>query len=89
MNYHLTEADNAPIPSNYFTEPRYLGFRDADYKKPYAKYFSERALPVQPHVKDGLLARPVSGAYGTRLSTVADELSRPRYLTMETGYTHQ
>lgn len=87
MNYQLTKADVAPVPSSYFTEPRYLGYREADHKKPYAKYFSEHALPVQPHVKDALLAGPVSGAYGTRLSTMADELSRPGYLPMETGFT--
>jgi hypothetical protein len=87
MNYKLAGADIAPVPSSYFTEPRYLGYRDADYKQPYAKYFRERSLPVQHHVKVALLTGPCSGAFGSRISTLADEMSRSGYRHMETGYT--
>lgn len=87
MRYQLTKADTAPVPATYATEPRYLGYREEDYQKPYAKYFCERALPVQSHVKDALLAGPVAGAYGVRLSSLADDLSKPGYLPLETGYT--
>ncbi|MEG9434727.1 hypothetical protein JAO29_00815 [Edaphobacter sp. HDX4] len=87
MKYQLTKADVADVPASYASEPRYLGYREEDYKKPYAHYFSERALPVQEHFKDALVAGPAAGAYGVRLSTLADELSRPGYLPMETGYT--
>ncbi|WP_313802155.1 DAPG hydrolase family protein [Sphingobium sp.] len=87
MDYQVTKADRAPVPAGYHTEPRYLGYRDADYARPYAHYFKERLIPVQPHIKEALTSGPVSGAYGSRISTVADEMSKPGYLHMETGYT--
>jgi len=87
MKYTLTPADTAPVPGNYATETRYLGYRDEDRAKPYAKYFQEHTLPMQEHVREALLVGPQSGEYGTRLSELADDMSRPGYLPMETGYT--
>jgi hypothetical protein len=87
MKYEMTPADKVGVPPSYGTEPRYLGYRDEDRKRPYAHYFQDRSLPVQPHVMDALTAGPVSGAYGVRLSRLADDLSRPGYLPLETGYT--
>ena len=89
MKYQLTKADTAPVPAAYATEPRYLGYRTEDCRKPHAKYFFKRALPVQPHVEDAPLAGLVAGAYGVRLRTLADELSKPGYLPLETGDTRQ
>lgn len=87
MDYRLALCDAAPVAASYVIEPRYLGYRDEDRRKPYARFFQERARPVQAHVKDALLAGPVAAEFGTRKSTVAAELSRPGYLPLETGYT--
>lgn len=87
MRYAVTAADRAAAPPTYFTEPRYLGYREADYEKPYARYFRPSSEPVQDHVKEALLAGPQASEYGPRLSELADILSRPGYLPMETGYT--
>jgi DAPG hydrolase PhiG domain len=88
MRYQLTRADKAAVPTPFLdTTSRYLGYRPEDYRKPYAHYFQPKAIPVQSHIKEALLAGPQSADFGLRVSTVARELSRPGYLPMETGYT--
>lgn len=87
MKYNITPADRAPVPASYALEDRYLGYRDADRAKPYANYFQERSLPVQEHVKEALIVGPQASEYGPRISELADDLAKPGYRRMETGYT--
>lgn len=87
MQYTLTAADRAAMPTSYRTEVRYLGYGEEDRRKPWAHYFQENSLPVQAHVRDALLAGPSPAEYGFTLQEAADVMSRPGYLKMETGYT--
>jgi hypothetical protein len=85
--YQLTAADRASVPTSYPSEERYLGYRDADEAKPYAKYFRADALPMQPHVPDVLLTGMAPSEYGYDIDDAARKLSRPGYHKMETGWT--
>ena len=85
--YQLTAADRASVPTSYPGEERYLGYRDADEAKPYAKYFRADALPMQPHVPEVLLTGMAPSEYGYDIDDAARKLSRPGYHKMETGWT--
>ena len=87
MKYKPSKADQAPVPTEFLAQAKYVGYRDEDRQHPWAKYFSEKCLPVQSHVEDSITAGPVAAELGVRLGTVADEMSRPGYLPLETGYT--
>jgi hypothetical protein len=87
FNYELTETDRLPVPASYLIEDRYLGYRRADEKKPWAKYFATATLPVQPHVPGALLAGMSPAEYGYGIAEAAQVLSQPGYQKMETGWT--
>lgn len=87
MRYETTHADRQPLPASYATEARYLGYRDADRTTPWAHYFKEDTLPVQPHVLEALAAGPSPSEYGFTVDQAASVLSQPGYRKMETGYT--
>lgn len=87
IQYHPTAADRAPPPSAYATEPRYLGYREADWAKDYAKYFRADTLPIQPHVAEQLLAGKAPTEYGYDIDDAARVMSRPGHHKMETGWT--
>ena len=76
MQYELTEADRAPLPSSYASEPRYLGYRDADRAKPYASFVQDRTLPIQDHVCEAMIRGPVPAEHGLRLSDALDFVIR-------------
>lgn len=86
-HYTPTAADRAPVPASYQAEPRYLGYRQNDTAKPYAKYFRADCLPVQDHVREALIAGmdPTEYAYG--LKDAARIMSRSGHHKMETGWT--
>ncbi|MCU1686496.1 MAG: hypothetical protein JWQ81_7235 [Amycolatopsis sp.] len=87
FTYEPTEADKTAAPVSYSGEDRYLGYREADLAKPYAKYFREDTLPVQSHVPEVLLAGMAPTEYGYDLADAARIMSRPGYHKMETGWT--
>jgi hypothetical protein len=87
FTYEPTAADKADIPLSYQDESRYLGYREDDLAKPYAKYFTGDTLPVQPHVPEVLLAGMAPTEYGYDIADAARMLSRPGYHKMETGWT--
>jgi DAPG hydrolase PhiG domain len=87
IRYRPTEADRAALPATYATEPRYRGYRDADWAQPYAKYFRTDTLPLQPHVRDALLGGASPAEYGYDITDAVRMLSRPGYHKMETGWT--
>jgi hypothetical protein len=68
LAYEISEADLASVPASYRTEPRYLGYRQADRAKPYAGFFREDTLPVRPHVAEALPAGMAPTEYGYRPS---------------------
>ncbi|MDQ3737174.1 MAG: hypothetical protein M3318_07030 [Actinomycetota bacterium] len=85
--YTPTAADRLPLPASWSTEPRYLGYREDDHRKPYAKYFKPDTLPVQDHVREALLAGMAPTEWGYDLDDAARMLERPGYHKMETGWT--
>jgi hypothetical protein len=85
--YAVTQADRQPLPTRWFSENRYLGYRPEDERKPWAHYMQARSLPVQPHVHEAIAAGPASGEFGPRLSELADYLNKPGYRHLETGWT--
>jgi hypothetical protein len=87
LTYQLTPADRAGAPVSYPSEERYLGYRNADHAKPYAKYFRPDALPMQPHVPEVLLTGMAPTEYGYDIDDAARMLSGPGYHKMETGWT--
>ena len=67
-------------------EPRYLGYREADRAKPYAKYMKDRVDPPQPHVPEAAASGPVDPALIPPLTQLAADLHTPGYSPVETGY---
>lgn len=84
---HRTPADCLPPPPQWKMESRYLGYRDADHLKPYAKYFQPETLPIQAHVRDALMAGMSPTEYGYPLAEAARRMEAPGYLKLETGWT--
>lgn len=87
IQYVPTTTDRAPLPGSYQDEPRYLGYRQSDTTKPYAKFFRPDCLPVQDHVREVLIAGMAPTEYAYDLQDAARIMSRPGYQRMETGYT--
>ena len=87
MRYQTTAADRAPAPASYQTERRYLGYKDADYAQPYAKFFSSTVATVQDHVIEAAALGHFPAEFGYSIDDAARRMSRPGYESMETGYT--
>lgn len=87
ISYRPTATDRAPLPAAFGTEARYLGYREPDRAKPYARYFRTDVRPVQDHVRDALLGGMAPTEHGYHVSAAARRMSRPGYDLMETGWT--
>lgn len=87
MKYAPSSADQAPFPSTYATESRYLKYREGDLCHAYAKYFQATTRPVQPHVVNALLGGMSPGEFGYELRDAANRIGRRGYESMETGWT--
>jgi DAPG hydrolase PhiG domain len=85
--YELTPTDTRPAPASYPAEPRYLGYREADLAKPYAKFFLPDSLPMQPHVPPALWEGMAPSEYGYDIDDAPRLMSRPGYRKLETGWT--
>jgi hypothetical protein len=86
-NYVASEADRVPLPDSYSSEPRYLGYRDSDMARPFAKYFRFDTEPIQAQVRDALLGGKAPPEYGYDIDDAVRMLARPGYHHMETGWT--
>ena len=87
MKYQTSAADRAPLPASYRSEPRYLGYREADFEKPYARFFSRPTRPIQDHVQRALVAGMAATEYGYEVQEAAERLAGPGYEALETGWT--
>ncbi|MFF1920191.1 DAPG hydrolase family protein [Streptomyces sp. NPDC058221] len=87
IQYAPTPTDRAPVPGSYQAEPRYLGYRQDDTAKPYAKYFRTDCLPFQDHVREVLIAGMAPTEYAYGVEDAARIMSRAGHHKMETGYT--
>jgi hypothetical protein len=85
--YVPSDADRAQLPESYRKEPRYLGYRDSDAARPFAKYYRDKTEPIQTHVHDALLAGMAPAEHGYDVDDAARMLARPGYHHMETGWT--
>lgn len=67
-------------------ERRYLGYRAADDAQPYARFMRPRVETPQPHVPEAIARGPVPTADIPPRSALGDELARPGYSPIETGF---
>lgn len=86
MKYHISDADQAALPRTVFEEARYLGYREADFAKPYSDFFNPNLAPVQRHALEAVAAgrRPSELSYG--IDQAAKRMSEPGYDPVETGW---
>lgn len=68
------------------TTPDYLGYRRADYAKPYAKYYTETVRKVQPQILAALFAGQTPAADVPALADLPAEINTRGYSKVESGY---
>ncbi len=76
----------ATHPRAFIAEDRYLGYRDADWAKPYASFFREDAPPPSPRAERAVIAGRQPFEFAVPRAEIADALSLPGYLKMENGW---
>lgn len=86
IEYVASELDQMGPPPAFTSEERYLGYRQADWNKPYAHFFRPQLLPLLPHVKAALHSSPAPTGDVAPLARVALEMSQPGYQSLETGF---
>jgi DAPG hydrolase PhiG domain len=67
-------------------ESTYMGYSPEDYKTPYAQFFKDTMLPIQPQTARGLAASPFPKGNLPPLSKISD-LQQNGYADIENGYT--
>ncbi|KAI8229462.1 hypothetical protein K4K54_001468 [Colletotrichum sp. SAR 10_86] len=77
-------TDMSPLESN--TEQYYLGFREVDFEKPYAKYYNPVVSPISDALVNGLAGSPWPSAFTYSAQDAAKYLEQPGYLNLENGY---
>ncbi|KAK1846665.1 hypothetical protein CCHR01_10703 [Colletotrichum chrysophilum] len=77
-------TDISPLESN--TEQYYLGFREVDFEKPYAKYYNPVVSPISDALVNGLAGSPWPSAFTYSAQDAAKYLEQPGYLNLENGY---
>ncbi|KAL4809142.1 hypothetical protein BDV18DRAFT_134025 [Aspergillus unguis] len=72
----------------YTSDPTayYLGYREADFSKPFAKYFDFNVAPISDEVMKGVVSSPWPSGLGFEASEAHDYLLRPGYLPVENGF---
>ena len=85
--YLPTSADRAPLPPPYGSEARYLGYRESDLQRPFARFFTPTTAPIQEHVRDALIEGKVPAELGYGFRDAARQLERSGYGPLETGWT--
>ncbi|PYH94059.1 hypothetical protein BO71DRAFT_450329 [Aspergillus ellipticus CBS 707.79] len=85
MSQGAVSTDTAKLDSN--TEDYYLGFREADFQKPYAKYYNPVVAPISDALVNGLADSPWPSAFTFSAWEAHDYFTRPGYLNLENGYS--
>jgi hypothetical protein len=67
------------------SKKKYLGYKEEDFKQPYAKFFNEEVQPMPPDV--ALKKRKLSPSAIDSLQKIAQNLMQDGYLENEIGYT--
>lgn len=65
---------------------KYLGYREADYQQPWARYYHKDVAPAPVHVQEALAAGPLPAGSLPPLNAVTG-LQYSGYLPVETGFT--
>ncbi|KAF5512930.1 Phloretin hydrolase [Colletotrichum aenigma] len=77
-------TDISPLESN--TEQYYLGFREVDFEKPYAKYYNPVVSPISDALVNGLAGSPWRSVFTYSAQDAAKYLEQSGYLNLENGY---
>ncbi|KUL89699.1 hypothetical protein ZTR_00453 [Talaromyces verruculosus] len=64
----------------------YLGYREQDYNKPWAKYFNPNVALISDEIQKGLICSPWASPLGYGPLEAHDRLLRPGYETIENGF---
>ncbi|KAL5360660.1 hypothetical protein BJX96DRAFT_150636 [Aspergillus floccosus] len=65
----------------------YLGYQDADFEKPFAKYYNLNPPSISDELQKGLSASPWASDLGYSASEAKGHLLLPGYQIIENGYT--
>ncbi|PLB43459.1 hypothetical protein P170DRAFT_480431 [Aspergillus steynii IBT 23096] len=65
----------------------YLGYRDSDYRTPWAKYFNDTQPVLSPELVSGLEESPYPGSLAVNITAASQALNSPGYLKLENGYS--
>ena len=82
-----SERPTLDIPASFQSQPSHLGLLGAELDLPYARFFEPRVAPVQTQVTEALRAGPVPHEHFTPYESYAEQMLRPGYLPVETGWT--
>ncbi|PWY73190.1 phloretin hydrolase [Aspergillus sclerotioniger CBS 115572] len=85
LSQNTVSTDTTPLNGN--AEDYYLGFRDADFQKPYAKYYNPVVAPISDALVNGLADSPWPSAFTFSVWEAHDYFARPGYLDLENGYS--
>ncbi|KAK6838804.1 hypothetical protein RU639_000655 [Aspergillus parasiticus] len=72
---------------NNDTSSYYLGYREEDFAKPYAKYWNPVVAPLTKELISGLMSSPWANALTFSAHEAFDYFTRPGYLSLENGFS--
>ncbi|KAK7628696.1 hypothetical protein IWX50DRAFT_612826 [Phyllosticta citricarpa] len=75
------------VPNEEDDATYYLGYRAADFARPYAKYWIPHVQPISSEVQKGLSASPWAKPLAFAPQEAGRFLMQPGYLQMENGWT--
>ena len=74
------------VPESFHELPRYLGYRDADFALPFAKYFKPRSAPVLPHIVPAIVSGGMPAELVPPLKQFGEYIVEQGYQPIETGW---
>ncbi|KAK8176678.1 hypothetical protein BC567DRAFT_263861 [Phyllosticta citribraziliensis] len=75
------------VPNEEDDTKYYLGYRAADFARPYAKYWDPNVQPISSEVQKGLSSSPWAKPLAFSPQEAGRLLMQPGYLQMENGWT--
>ena len=84
--YEASAVDRTGLPAGFHEAPRYIGYQPIDHALPWAPFYRPTVTAVPARVSEALRAGPVPTAIVTPVDLIAEQMSRPGYLPLETGF---
>lgn len=84
--YKASETDRKGLPAGFHEAPRYVGYLSTDHTVPWGAYFRPTVSPLPARVTSALQAGPVPTNNVAPVALIAEHMSRPGYLPLETGF---